>query len=86
MSHERCSPGIFFVGSAREFFCLIVAEGSRVGIYLGDVWVRQELPICAPEDAPCVGCDVDESDMLTCLSSACGGGVEACFDRFVLSG
>ena len=53
---------------------------------MGDVWVRQELPIGAPEDAPCVGCVVDEGDMLSGLSSACGGGVETYFDRVVLSG
>ena len=60
--------------------------GGRVGVELGDVWVRQELPVGAAEDAPCVGCDVNEGDPLPKFSSACGGGDEACFDGVVLSG
>jgi len=38
------------------------------------------------EDAPYVGCDVDEGDLLPGLFSACGVGDEACFDGVVLSG
>jgi len=53
---------------------------------LGDVRVRQELLVGAPEDTPCVGCDIDGGDLLPGLSFACGGGIEACFDGFVLSG
>jgi hypothetical protein len=84
--HERCSPCNLLAGFAYESFCLVVAKGGRVGVELVDVWVRQELPLGAVENAPCVGRDVDQGDMLPSLSSACCGGAEACFDGVVLSG
>ena len=59
--------------------------GGRVGVELGDVWVHQKLLVSAAEDAPCVGCDVDEGDLLPGLSFACGDGDEACFDGVHLS-
>jgi hypothetical protein len=40
----------------------------------------QKLPIGTPEDAPRVGRDVDRGDLLSGLSSARGGCVEACLD------
>jgi len=84
--HECWSPSNLLVGSAYESFCQVVAKGGRVGVELGDVWVRHELPVGAVEDAPCVGCNVDKGDLLPSLSSACCGGDEACFDVVVLSG
>ena len=50
---------------------------------MGYARVRQELPIGASEDTPCVGCDVDGGDL---LPSACGVGVQGRFDGVVLSG
>ena len=61
-------------------------DGSCVGIQLGNARDRNELPVGAPEDAPCMGCDVDAGDLLSGLSSARGGGAEACFDGVGLSG
>ena len=60
--------------------------GGRGCVELDDVRVCQELPVGTTEDAPRVGCDVDGNEMLPGLSSARGGGVEACFDGVVLSG
>ena len=86
MCHEHCSPCDLLAGSPNEAFCLVEAEGGRVGVELGDVLIRQELPIGAAEDAPCVGCDVDKGDLLPSLSSVCCDGDEAYFDGVVLSG
>jgi len=53
---------------------------------MGYVRVGEELQAGSPEDAPCVGCSVDVGDVLSGLSSARGGGVEACFGWVGLSG
>ena len=71
---ERGSPCNILVGSARESFRMVVAEGSCVGIQLGNIRVRKELPVGAPEDAPCMGCDVYVGYILYGLFSARGGG------------
>ena len=65
---------------------MVVAEGCCVGIQLGNVRVRKELPVSAPEDAPFMGCHVDVGDLLSGLSSARGEGAEACFDGVGLGG
>ena len=66
--------------------CLVVAEGGRGGVELCDVRVCQKLPVGTTEDAPRVGRDIDGGDLLSGLTSARGGGVEACLDGVVLSG
>ena len=86
MCHDRCCPGYLVAWSAGNSLRLVVSERGHGGVKLGDVRVRQELPIVASEDAPCEGCDVDGGDLLPGLSSACGVGVEGRFDEVVLGG
>jgi len=52
---------------------------------LGDVGVRQELLVCAPEDALGMGYEVDCGYILLGRSPACDYDAEACFDGVVLS-
>ena len=79
MCQERGSPCNLLAWSAREFFRLVVVDGSCVGIQLDIIRIRKDLPVCANEDASCIGYDVDVGDLLSGLSFARGGGVETCF-------
>ena len=70
-----------------SFFLLFGCSGGvRGGVDLCDARVCQKLPVGTTEDAPRVGRDVDTGDLLSGLSSARGGGVEACFHGVVLGG
>jgi hypothetical protein len=51
-------------------------EGSRVGVQLGDVGVRKELPLSAAKYASNVGYEIDGGDLLLGLSFGCDGGIK----------
>ena len=86
MYQKRCGPRDLLARSACSSFCLVVAEGGCVCVELCAFRIREKLPLGSTEDAPRVRCDVYRGNLLPCLSFACSGGVEACFDGVVLGG